>query len=130
MGDRKLLAALLTSIVSFFVLPFVFVQPYDSYFQVGLGVSIVSVPIIFTYGIFTSIWVERIANRRENKKELVMFALHGAFGLGFIGIPFLILYLFWDTDFFMYSRIILVCGMISSIFYYFFDFLIRKLLIK
>ncbi|WP_391118169.1 hypothetical protein [Psychrobacillus sp. L3] len=130
MGDRKLLAALLTSIASFFVLPLVFMQPYDSYFQVGLGVSIVSVPIIFTYGIFTSIWAERVANRREKKKEIVTFSLHGAFGIGFIGIPFLFLYPFWDTDFFMYGRTILVCGIICSMFYYFFDFLIRKLLIK
>ncbi|QFG00669.1 hypothetical protein PB01_18755 [Psychrobacillus glaciei] len=128
MGDRKLLAALLTSIVSFFVLPLVFMQPYDTYFEVCLGVSIVSAPIIFTYGIFTSIWAERVANRREKKKELVMFALHGAFGIGFIGIP--CLYPFWDTDFFMYGWTILVCGMICSIFYYFFDLFIRKLLIK
>lgn len=130
MGDRKLLAAFLTSLLTFFLWPIILMEPYNAYFEVGLGVSIVAVPIIFTYGIFSSIWAERIANKREKGIELVKFLLHIVFGIGFTGLLFILIYPFWSIDFFIYGKTLLIGGLFCSMLYYLFDLFIRMIFIK
>lgn len=128
MGDRKLFAAFLTSVLSYFLLPLVIMQPYDTYFEVAFAVSIVTVPIIFTYGIFTSILADRIARKGEATIEPILFLLHIGFGVCFTGVAFLIFYPVIEEDFFMYAGIVFKCGMICSFIYYVFDFLCKKFL--
>ncbi|TQR12944.1 hypothetical protein [Psychrobacillus soli] len=58
MVSRKLFAAFLTTIIGYFIVPVFFHDVADSYFIIGLAVSIVTVPILFIVGILSSIAIE------------------------------------------------------------------------
>lgn len=58
MLDRKLFAAFFTSVICYFIVPLFFDDASDSYFVIGLSVSIVTVPILFVVGILSSLAFE------------------------------------------------------------------------
>lgn len=58
MLDRKIFAAIFTSVICYFIVPLFFDDATDSYFIIGLSVSIVTVPILFVVGILSSIAFE------------------------------------------------------------------------
>lgn len=61
MLSRKLFAAFLTSIIGFFIVPVFFNDASESYFIIGLAVSIVTVPILFVVGGLSSIVIESVS---------------------------------------------------------------------
>ncbi|MEK9197132.1 hypothetical protein [Ureibacillus sp. FSL E2-3493] len=69
MLSRKLLAAFFTTVICYFIVPFFFDDFSNSYFLIGLGVSIIAVPILFTVGIFSSIAIESLS-----KNEHILFS--------------------------------------------------------
>jgi len=79
MVSRKLLAAFFTALLCYFIVPLFFHDFAESYFVIGLGVSIIAVPILFTVGILSSIAIEQLS-----KKEHALFSLAKHFGCGII----------------------------------------------
>lgn len=61
MLSRKLFAAFLTSTIGYFIVPVFFNDTSDSYFIIGLAVSIVTVPIIFVVGVLSSLAIETVS---------------------------------------------------------------------
>lgn len=55
MLDRKLFAAFFTSVICYFIVPLFFDYSSESYFVIGLSVSIITVPILFVVGILSSL---------------------------------------------------------------------------
>jgi len=58
MLSRKLFAAFVSSIIGYFIVPVFFKYASDSYFIIGLSVSIVTVPILFVVGVLSSLAIE------------------------------------------------------------------------
>lgn len=65
MLSRKILAAFITSLVCYFIVPLFFNDYQNSYLLIGLGVSIVTVPALFILGIITSLIIE-VKNHKRN----------------------------------------------------------------
>ncbi|TKI66862.1 hypothetical protein FC756_14095 [Lysinibacillus mangiferihumi] len=97
MFNRKLLAAFVTSIICYFIVPFFFNDFTNSYFAIGLGVSIISVPILFTIGILASIVI-------EFRTKHILFSYMKHFGCGLICVCVLLLLTEWNIElFFIYT---------------------------
>lgn len=97
MLNRKLLAAFVTAVVCYFIVPIFFNDFTNSYFAIGLGVSIISVPILFTFGILVSIVIEL-----RTKHIFVAYIEH--FACGLICVCVLLLLTEWDIElFFIYT---------------------------
>jgi hypothetical protein len=102
MFNRKLLAAFVTTVTCYFIVPFFFNDFTNSYFAIGLGVSIISVPILFTIGILASSVIEL-----RTKHILLAYMKH--FGCGLICVCVLLLLTDWDIElFFIYTLIAFV----------------------
>lgn len=65
MLSRKLFAACLTSIIGYFIVPVFFNYASDSYFIIGLAVSIVTVPILFIVGVLSSLGIESFSSSKN-----------------------------------------------------------------
>lgn len=58
MVSRKLFAVFLTTVIGYVIVPLFFHDATDSYFKIGLAVSIVTVPILFVVGVLSSLAIE------------------------------------------------------------------------
>ncbi|MDI2588535.1 hypothetical protein OR571_15785 [Psychrobacillus sp. NEAU-3TGS] len=65
MLDRKLFAAFFTSIIGYFIVPVFFRDASNSYFIIGLAVSIVTVPVLFIVGVLSSIAIESFSSSKN-----------------------------------------------------------------
>ena len=65
MLNRKLMAAFITTVICYFIVPFFFDDFYNNYFIIGFAVSFVTVPILFTVGILSSIMIEYFSKKRN-----------------------------------------------------------------
>ncbi|KOO49172.1 hypothetical protein [Viridibacillus arvi] len=83
MAERKLLSAFFTSIISFFILPFLFMQADEHFLHSAFALTVYVVPIVFTYGLLTSYIADRIAERKMNVRGFSLL-LHMAFGTGIV----------------------------------------------
>ncbi|MFJ7666953.1 hypothetical protein ACIQXI_07580 [Lysinibacillus sp. NPDC097195] len=102
MLNRKLLAAFVTAVVCYFIVPIFFNDFTNSYFAIGLGVSIISVPILFTFGILVSMVIEL-------RTKHIFFAYIEHFACGLICVCVLLLLTEWDIElFFIYTVMALV----------------------
>jgi len=75
MLNRKLESAVLTIIIGYFIVPFLFSEWRTDYFTIGLMVTPFAIPFVFIVGILFSWWLEkRITN------PILFVVLHGLFG--------------------------------------------------
>lgn len=65
MLSRKLFAAVLTTIICYFLIPFFFNDFSSNYFLIGLAVSTITVPILFIVGILSSIAIEILSKQHH-----------------------------------------------------------------
>lgn len=65
MLSRKLFAAVLTTIICYFLIPFFFNDFSSNYFLIGLAVSTITVPILFVVGILSSIAIEVLSKQQH-----------------------------------------------------------------
>lgn len=93
MFKRKVYVALFTSILAVIVLNIMEPVPYQDG-GVFLGFAIYSlyiIPIVFVYGIFSSVVSDRLSAKSKKLKEMKLLALHILLGLLFI-LPYSIFY--------------------------------------
>lgn len=65
MISRKLFAAFLTTLIGYFIVPVFFNFTSDSYFIIGLAVSIVVVPVLFVVGVLSSLAIESFSSSKN-----------------------------------------------------------------
>lgn len=65
MISRKLFAAFLTTLIGYFIVPIFFNFTSDSYFIIGLAVSIVAVPVLFVVGVLSSLAIESFSSSKN-----------------------------------------------------------------
>lgn len=104
MLSRKLYAAFLTAFLCYFIVPFFFHDYSNSYFYIGLGVSIVTVPILFIIGVLTSVAIEKLS-----KHQQLLFSYSKHIGVGFICVIIFSIITGWGMDaFLLYTSIMLL----------------------
>ncbi|MGG0643825.1 hypothetical protein ABE021_07775 [Sporosarcina gallistercoris] len=121
MLTRKILAASLTGVLYFILLGFLFPSPFgesitsdSKYFESVLlsisGYLLYGTPILFFYGITSSIVIEKIVeliNEKTtfNRADLILSGLlHASFGLVFSGYGLVASLLFFTIDRMIYNR--------------------------
>ncbi|WP_332651425.1 hypothetical protein [Lysinibacillus sp. 54212] len=78
MLSRKLFAAVLTTLIAFFIVPVFLYEESGTYFLIGLAVSTMAVPVLFFIGILSSIVIESYTGRRHIGWS---FGIHLCFGV-------------------------------------------------
>ena len=122
MLNRNLMAAFITTVICYFIVPFFFDDFYNNYFIIGFAVSFVTVPILFTVGILSSIMIEYFSKKRN---YFNYFVKHLACG---VVIAYIYQSFAWDLIGFLQTTLI---GVIYIIFFGISDYIIKnKYIIK
>ena len=93
MLSRKLYAAFLTAFLCYFIVPFFFHDFSNTYFYIGLGVSIVTVPILFIVGVLSSVAIETLSKRQHS-----LFSYGKHLGVGIICVIIFSIITGWGMD--------------------------------
>ncbi|WP_042476956.1 hypothetical protein [Bacillus ndiopicus] len=101
MLNRKLTAAFFTTVICFFIVPLFFNEYYNSYFIIGLSVSIITVPTLFIIGISFALAIELFS---KFNNILILYIKHLICGL--LCVVLFLLLTGWDTELlFVYTLI-------------------------
>lgn len=74
--SQKLFVATLTAMFTFFILPLFFIgENANDFFIIGLVVSSMTIPFIFTFGLLSTMLIEKICHKHQFKKT-ISFLLH------------------------------------------------------
>ncbi|MGE7621622.1 hypothetical protein ACQKMD_00840 [Viridibacillus sp. NPDC096237] len=125
MAERKLLSAFFTSIIAFFILPLLFMQPEEQFLQNALSLTVYVVPMIFTYGLLVSYIADRIAERKMNVRGYSLL-LHMAFGAGIV-IPVSFAYYSQGGVWSLQTITCATAGFILGSVFFFVDLTLRKI---
>lgn len=103
MFRRKLIAASITSVLYPLTLSFISIVEDPSYFIEYLGlVMVYSLPVIYIYGIATSLvsdWLASLLAKKKNKLVIFLtFLFHTIFGLVLLHISLIAAWLFFIID--------------------------------
>ncbi|MGE7918011.1 hypothetical protein ACQKM9_03555 [Viridibacillus sp. NPDC093762] len=128
MAERKLLSAFFTSIISFFILPFLFMQADEYFLHSAFALTVYVVPIIFTYGLLASYIADRIAERKMNVRGYSLL-LHMAFGTGIV-IPITFAYYSQGGVWSLQIITAATAGFILGSVFFFVDLTLRKVAIR
>lgn len=93
MLSRKIFAAILTTIICYFIVPLFFNDYSGSYFLIGFGVSIITVPILFIVGVLLSITIETLNNQQH-----ILMSYFKHLGGGMICVIVFLLITEWKID--------------------------------
>ncbi|MFE6169510.1 hypothetical protein ACFVP8_16815 [Viridibacillus arvi] len=80
MLSQKLFVSTLTAMFTFFILPLFFIEENANDYFIGFVVSSVTIPFIFTFGLFTSIIIGNFCHKYHLKK-IISLLLHIASGV-------------------------------------------------
>ncbi|MBQ0138702.1 MAG: hypothetical protein KBT36_05340 [Kurthia sp.] len=88
MTERKLISAFITSLAAFFIVPLLYNNYQDGFMISAMQMSVITFPVIFTYGLIVSYISDTIAASKLNISG-VSFLYHSFLGAGFAILVFL-----------------------------------------
>src|SRR5699024_7083736 len=123
--QRKIIAAFFTTIFAVVGLIIAFTMSIsDGELMLGILVySSFSAPIIFIYGITTSIISDNLSTKAKMFRKTLSFFIHMVFGIGFI-FPFSIIEPVFLEDGLL--NVVTVGGLFCSVIFYCIDFVLEK----
>ncbi|MBK3494262.1 hypothetical protein JFL43_05210 [Viridibacillus sp. YIM B01967] len=128
MAERKLLSAFMTSIIAFFALPLLFMQPGEDFLQSAFSLTVYVVPLIFTYGFLTSYIADKIAESKMNVRGY-SFLLHLAFGTCIV-FPITFICLTRGDEWVSHAMTSAIAGFIVGSVYFFVDLALLKIALR